>query len=67
MQFLKDYRVEHNLTQKQMAELLGTSRNYYCSLETGKKKPGFRLFGKIAEVLGIPVEYLRRMTNGNYK
>lgn len=36
---LRQYRKEHYLTQKQMADLIGLSPNHIGTLESGKKKP----------------------------
>ena len=36
---VKQYRKEHFMTQKQLAELIGLSVNYIGTLESGKRKP----------------------------
>lgn len=38
-QKLKQYRKEHYMTQKQLADLIGVSANHIGTLENGKKKP----------------------------
>lgn len=48
--FLKIYRVENNLTQKQLSETLGISQAYLSAIEKGKI-PTDRIKKKIAEVL----------------
>ena len=41
------------LTQKQMAERLGSSQSYYSYLESGKKKPGMAMINRIAKLLKL--------------
>lgn len=38
-EILRQYRREHYLTQKQLADLIGLSPNHIGTLESGKKKP----------------------------
>lgn len=40
---LKDARVEKNLSQSQLAELVGVSRNTISSIETGQFNPTAKL------------------------
>lgn len=51
--YLKNYRIKNNLTQKQMAEKLGSSQSYYSKLENGTKKPGMNMINRIANVLKL--------------
>lgn len=41
------------LTQKQVADELGVSKNYISDIETGLKKPGIKLAKKMAELTGV--------------
>lgn len=41
---LKSYRKMHSFTQKEMAERLGVTREYYSRLERGAAAPSFALF-----------------------
>lgn len=58
-------RREHDLTQKELAELLGITRPYLSEIENGKSIPGGQIlsdlcsiFGKTPEfILGKPVHY----------
>jgi|GEM_PF-940016 len=43
---LKLYRLKNNLLQKQMAYLLGISKEYYCKIENDKIIPGRKLIQK---------------------
>ena len=49
------YRKARNLTQEQLAELMGTSASYIGSIESKMHKPiSLRTLFKIARVLDIP-------------
>ena len=51
MNDLKRYRLEHNLTQKEMAVLLQTSESYYSLIENGRKIAGINMRKRICKVL----------------
>ena len=59
--YLKKYRLDHNLTQEQMAERLGTSQAYYSMLETGTKTPGISMVNRIAKVLRVEPSFIRSL------
>lgn len=47
---LKNFRQKHDLTQQEMAALLGISKSYYIAIELGDADPSFRVATKIHEV-----------------
>lgn len=49
---LKDARVQNGLSQSQLAEMVGVSRNTICSIETGQFNPT----AKLALVLCIALD-----------
>lgn len=49
---LKQYRISHDLSQYEMADLLETYQGYYCNLERDKCKPGVKMIKRIAKLLG---------------
>ncbi len=55
---LKELRGERRLTQAQLADLLGTSRQTVNALEVGKYDPSLPLAFRIAEVLGLTIEQI---------
>lgn len=59
--YLKKYRLDNNLTQKQMSERLNTSQTYYSRIESGKKKPGIAMVGRIAKLLGVEPQFVRSL------
>lgn len=58
---LKEYRIQNNLSQKQMAQKIGTSQSYYCQIECDKRKPSFILIKKISRVLKVNQTYIRTL------
>jgi len=55
---IRVFREWRGLTQQQLAELAGTSKNYISQLETGHRRPGSRLLYKIAKALDVPADIL---------
>ena len=55
---LKELRGERGLTQAQLADLLGTSRQTVNALEVGKYDPSLPLAFRIAAVFGLPIEQI---------
>ena len=55
---LKLARIKKNLTQKQLAELVGVSSSTINRIETGKQKLKIDMLNKLAEILEIPVNEL---------
>lgn len=51
--WLKDIRLELELTQEQVAERAGISRAFYTEIETGSKQPSTKTAKKIAQVLNF--------------
>lgn len=46
MNSLVDFRVSNNLTQKQMAEKLGTTLSFYSKVELGQRNPSYNFLTK---------------------
>jgi putative transcriptional regulator len=55
---VKEYRQLLNMTQQQLADLLGVSRQTINNLENGKYKPGIILAINIATVMNVSLEKL---------
>lgn len=47
------FRIDNNLSSKEMAEKLNLSPTAYSNLENGKKKPTIEIAYKIQEVFGV--------------
>ena len=53
---LKVLRAEHNLTQEELAQRVGVSRQAINAIETGKYDPSLPLAIKVGKLFGKPVE-----------
>ena len=61
---LKRFRFEHRgMTQQQLAERVGVTRQTIISVERGKYKPSIELALRLAHVFGVPVEALFELEN----
>lgn len=58
MENLKQLRIQSGFTQKQMAELLNITTNGYQHYELGTRQPPVDMLCKIADILGVSVDYL---------
>ena len=58
--WLKKLREENGLSQEKMAERLGVVQGYYSMIETGERQKNLdlSLAIKLAEILGVSVEYI---------
>lgn len=53
---LKRLRIERGLTQQQVGEQLGTSKQAYSYLESGQHTPRFETIKKLANIFGVTPE-----------
>lgn len=51
--FIKEKRQELNLTQKQLAKIIGVSQSYINSIELGNRKIGKNKIDDFAKALGV--------------
>lgn len=60
MQFqrLEDLRVDHDLTQKQVADILGCQREVYRRYEKGTRTIPVEFLLKLADYYQVSVDYL---------
>lgn len=54
---VNEKRIEMNLKQKDLAEMLGTAVNHLSDIERGVKKPSLEMLMKISYLLDTPVDY----------
>ena len=57
-QRLRDLRTEKGLTQKQLAEILGTTDDSIYSWERGRSQPSFETLRDIARYFSVSADYL---------
>ncbi|MEB7656590.1 helix-turn-helix transcriptional regulator [Mammaliicoccus vitulinus] len=50
---VKDIRKDLNLTQKDMAKLLGITGQYYNMIENNKKQPSVAITKKIGSIIDV--------------
>ena len=55
---LKKFREQFNLTQEQLADLVGVSRQTIISIERGRYNPSLLLAHKLAETFNCQIETL---------
>ena len=55
---LKELRLEHKLTQKELAEKLGLSASCYAGYEQGYREPDLNTLTKICLLLHVSADYL---------
>jgi putative transcriptional regulator len=56
-------RAKHRISQENLAEKVGVSRQTINSIELGKKKPSVELALKIAQQLKVTVEDIFQLTS----
>ena len=60
---IRNLRIDHNYTQKQIAELLHVSQNTYSQYEIGVLNYPVEVLSKLADFYGVSVDYLIGRTN----
>lgn len=60
---IKDLRVDHDLTQTEVAEAIGITQRKYSYLETGTQAWPDELLVRLAEFYQTSVDYLLRITD----
>ncbi len=50
------YRRERNLTQKELAEIIGTKQSAISRLESGKLNPSIGFLQKVANALNVKID-----------
>ena len=62
-QRIRDLREDHDLTQKQIAGILGMSQTGYSKYETGENDLPTSVLIKLADFYDVSVDYLLNRTN----
>ena len=55
---LRDLRVDHDLTQEDVAKILGISQQHYSLYETGGYELPLRHFVALADYYNVPADYM---------
>ena len=61
---IRDIREDNDLTQQQIAEILGTSQTMYARYERGANELPIRHLIRLAEYYRLSTDYLLGLTNG---
>ncbi len=61
-ELIKKRRIEKNLTQQEVADKIGISRNYLSDIENGRYNPSFKRAIQLATLLEIDLNLLSVMT-----
>lgn len=56
--YIRQYRAKHNMSQEQLAKLVGVRRETIGHLERGSYNPSLKLAWDIAKVFEVPIEEL---------
>jgi putative transcriptional regulator len=62
---LKVYRAEHDITQEELADKLGVTRQTILAIEKGKYDPSLTLAFKIAVLFHVTIEQIFLYENEN--
>ena len=60
---IRDLREDHDLTQQQVAEILGTSQTMYARYERGANELPIRHLIRLAELYEVSTDYILGRTN----
>ena len=62
LQRIKDLREDHDLTQKEIAKILGISQRYYSNLENGNRTLSADILIMLADYYNVSLDYLANRT-----
>ena len=62
-QRIKDLREDHDLNQRQLAQLLQTTQHQISKYETGKQMMGIDKYIKLAKHFNVSLDYLAGLIN----
>lgn len=62
-QRLKDLREDKDLTQEQVAKVIGTYQTHYSKYERGEREIPFHLVIKLAKFYKVSIDYIAGLTN----
>ena len=60
---LRDLREDHDKTQQQIAEILGTSQTMYARYERGANELPLRHLCKLCRFYGVSADYILGLSN----
>ena len=68
-EWLRNLRIEKNMTQAEVGKRLGISESYYCLIENGdrQKNMDISILSKLSIIFDYPFENLAVMESGDLK
>ncbi len=60
---LRELREDHDKTQKEIADILETTYQYYSAYERGIRDIPFQRIIKLAEYYGVSIDYIAGLTD----
>ena len=61
---IKSAREKAGLTQLELSSMVGVSRAYYADIERGRYNPSLKVLTRLADILGIDLNFLK-LNDGN--
>lgn len=59
---IRSLRIDHDLTQQQVAEILGTRQEYYSKYELGKRKLPLEHIKTLCTLYDVSADYILGLT-----
>lgn len=66
-EFIREWRQERGMTQREMARALRITPSFISLVERGRKKFGVKVLLALSELTETQVKTLARMNNDNYE
>ena len=63
MNRIKDLRIDHDLTQTEVAAAIGITQRKYSYIETGTQLVTEDILISLSQFYGVSVDYILRLTN----
>lgn len=60
---LRDLREDHDLTQRELVEMLGMHKTTYTNYEQGKREIPFELVIRLAKIYNVSIDYIAGLTH----
>ena len=57
-QRIRDLRIDHDLSQAEIAKIIGTSQSYYAQYESGKRSIPFERVIILARYYNVSLDYI---------
>lgn len=64
---IRDLREDHDLTQRECAEITFVSKNAYIRYEKGEREPPFDVIIRLAKHYNVSIDYIAGLTNDKNK